>query len=89
MDYEEKISNGLKLYLREVEGITGEIVYASLSDFDSGGQDGCDTCGHGASGMSFDIGFQVKGQYGDYRTIEMDPLHFFAVLLPYIDRANQ
>lgn len=88
MSYEEKIERGLKLYLKEVHSVAGDITHASLSDFDSGGDGGCDTCGYGSSVVSFDVNYRVNGR-SSWKTIEMDPLDFFAVLLPYIDRANQ
>ena len=86
--YEEKIERGLKLYLKEVHKVEGNIISASLSGFTEGGDGGCDTCGYGATEQGFDVDFTVEG--GGYRwvTVEMDPLEFFAVILPYIDRAN-
>lgn len=86
--YEEKIERGLKLYLKEVHGVTGEILTASLSNYDESGFGGCDTCGYGSSESSFDIDYHVKGERATWKTIDGDALSFFAILLEYIDRAN-
>jgi hypothetical protein len=88
VSYEEKIQRGLKLYLREVHHVKGNIISASLSEYGGGGDGGCDTCGYGSSERNFDIDYRVEGEHGSWKNIEMDPLDFFAVILPYIDRAN-
>lgn len=86
-NYEEKIERGLKLYLKEAHKIQGEVTDVELDAYDSGGSGGCDTCGYGDSGASFDINYRADG-YFHYITIDEDPLAFFSTILPYIDRAN-
>lgn len=84
---EERISRGLKLYLREEHKIDGDITEVSMSDYSDGQNSGCDTCGYGGSGASFDINWR-EGRYSKWVTLELDPLEFFTILYPYIERAN-
>ena len=91
MSTEAKIVRGLKLYLKEVHRVQGEIEWASLEDTNIPDPDsGCDTCGYGREGISFDIRYHVKGSNSYPSSVEVygDPLSFFPELYEYIERAN-
>lgn len=80
---EEHIEKALIRYLKAVHKITANHAY--LNDTNSALNDGCDTCGHGSTGISFDIRYSRTGvKY--YETLEVagDPLNFFPTLMKYV-----
>lgn len=82
MDVYDRIEQMLLRYLEAEKGI--KAVSASFGDTEGPYDDGCDTCGYGSTGMSFEIYYKTAtDKYGKTLSIEGDPLGFFPTLLEY------
>ena len=82
MNVYERIEKMLIRYLKAEKNI--DAVAARFGDTESALFDGCDTCGHGGTEMSFEINYKVTNG-GPYKTLDItgDPLGFFPTLLEY------
>ena len=82
MNVEQKIERALINYLSEVHSI--DAVYAKFYMTHSSLNDGCDTCGWGGTGMTFEISYRVNGNHrGECLTLDGDPIDFLPTLLDY------
>lgn len=91
MSYEEKIERGLKLYLKEVVGVTATDAWISESEVERGWSSGCDTCGYGADEDTVYTPICYRTTERDWtqeHRIDGTSINFLPELLGYIDRAN-
>lgn len=86
MSIEARIEKALIRYLAD-QGIAAIVARFSETDPGDNGEGGCDTCGWGSAGMTFDIAYKIKGddpKYGwRYKTVDGDPLNFLPTLFEY------
>lgn len=82
MDVFDRIEKMLIAYLADKRNIIA--TKAHFGDTEGPYNDGCDTCGYGGTGMTFEICYVLEGEknyQGLY--IEGDPLGFLPTLLEY------
>jgi hypothetical protein len=78
----DRINAALIRYLNEEVKI--KAVSAEFDITESSDNDGCDTCGHGASDMSFGIRYKLcQDAYWRLHEEEGDPLQFLPTLLAF------
>ena len=79
---EERIEQMLIRYLLAEKDILAAT--ARFGDTEGPYDDGCDTCGYGSTGRTFEIFYTVPGSKNrKWIDIDGDPLHFFPTLLEY------
>lgn len=82
MDVYDRIEKMLIRYLAAEMGIVA--IKASFGDTEGPYGDGCDTCGYGSTGMTFEIYYRTAtDNYGKTLSMDGDPLGFFPTLLEY------
>jgi hypothetical protein len=82
MDVNARIEKMLIRYLLEEKDIVATTAW--FGDTEGPYDDGCDTCGHGSTEMSFEIYYNVAGSNNrKWIDVEGDPLGFFPTLLEY------
>ena len=95
VDYTEKISAGLVLWLKDVRGVDAVSAALNESEVERSYYEGCDTCGYGAEDdkITTTITYERTGVKGweRYGSVEIDgtSVNFLPELLSYIDRASE
>lgn len=82
MDVYDRIEKMLIRFLAAEKGITA--ISANFGGTEGPYDDGCDTCGYGSTGMTFEINYKTAtDKYGKTISMDGDPLGFFPTLLEY------
>lgn len=89
-DYDEKISRGLILWLREVKGIRATEAQLHESETEKAQFSGCETCGYGGDDDKIYTDIAYKDEDSNWGIVKLEgtSIDYLPTLLYFIDRAN-